>query len=276
MITPQKAGLCQCDCGETTLIAQKTRTSIGQRKGEHMAFVNGHNRRKKELYGGLDRALDHALTNDSQRSNLYLMKILRTISIAVFACLIFTAPAAADTLTVSASTIHPGETIPYAVSTSSLVYSYGVALTTEPKCQIPVNSTFITSKVDTGDSHGIPPWLQEGFSGSFEPHYYTALGTYRLCFYKGTAHTNYTQEIPSAEASFEVTPVPLPPPPPAPVITPPAPGLVSVASVPVVSPKATKHSKLVKALKGCKKRYKGKRHHKQLVKCEKQAHKAYR
>ena len=37
--------LCGCGCGEETPIATRTRTSRGQKKGEPLRFINGHNAR---------------------------------------------------------------------------------------------------------------------------------------------------------------------------------------------------------------------------------------
>jgi|SRR5271166_1894912 len=49
-VITQKPKLCQCGCGEPTLIAKKTRSSIGHIKGEPIAYINGHNRRKSVRY----------------------------------------------------------------------------------------------------------------------------------------------------------------------------------------------------------------------------------
>jgi len=37
--------LCECGCGSATLIASRTRTSRGQKKGDPLRFINGHNAR---------------------------------------------------------------------------------------------------------------------------------------------------------------------------------------------------------------------------------------
>jgi hypothetical protein len=37
--------LCECGCGMKTLIAVRTRSSRGQKKGEPLRFINGHNAR---------------------------------------------------------------------------------------------------------------------------------------------------------------------------------------------------------------------------------------
>jgi hypothetical protein len=38
-------GLCECGCGEATPIAKITRSERGQKKGEPLRFINGHNMR---------------------------------------------------------------------------------------------------------------------------------------------------------------------------------------------------------------------------------------
>lgn len=40
-------GICECGCGETTLVATRTRSHLGQVKGQPLRFVNGHNARKR-------------------------------------------------------------------------------------------------------------------------------------------------------------------------------------------------------------------------------------
>jgi hypothetical protein len=37
--------LCECGCGEFTPIAHRTRSGRGQKKGEPLRFINGHNSR---------------------------------------------------------------------------------------------------------------------------------------------------------------------------------------------------------------------------------------
>lgn len=43
--------LCECGCGETTAVATITKNDRGQKKGQHLRFVNGHNGRKRRVLG---------------------------------------------------------------------------------------------------------------------------------------------------------------------------------------------------------------------------------
>lgn len=43
------AGLCQCGCGQATRIAERTHSQGGQRVGQPLHFVNGHNSRARNV-----------------------------------------------------------------------------------------------------------------------------------------------------------------------------------------------------------------------------------
>lgn len=42
-------GLCQCGCGQPTLLSPKTYSKRGVRKGDHLSYVHGHQQRKEKL-----------------------------------------------------------------------------------------------------------------------------------------------------------------------------------------------------------------------------------
>jgi hypothetical protein len=178
------------------------------------------------------------------------------------------ASAAADELSLSASSVFPGETISYTIKVEEHPVIHrgviaSVRLTNDPTCKLE-ESKEQTVLSSTGYTK---PTTETSFLSA---GLYEALGTYHVCEYylKEEGEQNAKPQIIKA---FEVVarPVP-PPPPPAPVVTPPPP----VAPVtPVVAPTVKPVSKLAKALKQCKKQYK---HNKRkLAKCEWQAQKKY-
>jgi hypothetical protein len=216
------------------------------------------------------------------------MRRLTTIAMGL-ALLVFAAPAAADELSLSASSIFPGETISYTVKVEEHpVIRMGiiarVRLTNDPACLLEESTT---QHVLSSAGYFKPTTETHLLSGLYE-----ALGTYQVCEYylKEEGEQNAKPQIIKAfevvahtcTEKSEVGTFPncstrtcqeLGNCPPAPV-APAPPAVAPVVPVPpVVTPVVKPLSKLAKALKQCKKQYKHNK--KKLAKCEKQAQKKY-
>jgi hypothetical protein len=57
-------GFCACGCGGRTRIATQTRADIGHVKGEHVAFINGHNSRLRTLPSATEKEFTAIAVND--------------------------------------------------------------------------------------------------------------------------------------------------------------------------------------------------------------------
>lgn len=205
------------------------------------------------------------------------MKTLRSISTAVLLCLVFAAPAAADELSLSSTSIFPGETV-----------SVTVAVQAHPEIrQGIVAMVRLTSaeclKEASGKVSGAAeehPLAQAGnYTFPFpQANLYEAFGTYRVCEYYLTEDKG-SQASSQLATMFTVVARPVPP---SPVVAPasPAPVVAPVSSPPTttlpplapVSKPLTKAQKLHAALAKCKHQ---KNKHKR-VKCERQARKVYK
>lgn len=186
------------------------------------------------------------------------MKLLRCISTAVLLCLVLAAPAAADELSLSSTSIYPAETI-----------NVTVVVQAHPEVRNGIMAVVRLTAAEclTEVSGGVPGEAEEHHfakAGSYtfplQASLYEAFGTYRVCEY-------YLTEEKGSRASSQLATTFTVVSPPPPVVTPPAPAPVVTPPAPVVP-----HiSKRAAAVAKCHKLYKHKK--RKLAACLKKAKK---
>jgi hypothetical protein len=185
---------------------------------------------------------------------------LGRISTVVLLCLVLAAPAAADELSLSASSIFPGEAVSYTVKVDESHPDIRpgviaiVRLVSDPECKLENNKEQhvleeLPYSTSTTETH------------TMETSLYETLATYRVCEYYLVKEEGEPKASPQKLTSFEVVARPIPTPPPAPPVSVAAPAPVPVVTAPplvapatpVGKPVVKPMSKLAKALKQCKK-----------------------
>lgn len=212
------------------------------------------------------------------------MKTLRSISTAVLLCLILAAPAAADELSLSASSVFPGEAVSYTVKVDESHPDIRpgvvaiVRLVSDSEC-------LVESNKEQHILEELPYSTSTTETHVMEVNLYEAFATYHVCEYYLVKEVGEPRASAQKLTSFAVVARPVPPvTPPTPVVATEAP-LSAVASSSAVAPTIvtpptpvvathvtilTAAEKLRVALVKCKKQ----KNKKKRVKCERAAKKA--